>query len=87
MSLINPQKRLFYMCRAENDAGGSFSIEEIASFVEINKHPLLTVLNSKNANMVYGSPMKLHVCTFGNTSLTFLPPCTSGYIMLLLSRN
>ncbi|KAG0575412.1 hypothetical protein KC19_5G002200 [Ceratodon purpureus] len=43
---------------------GSFSIEEIASFVEINKHPLLTVLNSKNANMVYGSPMKLHVLLF-----------------------
>lgn len=44
--------------------GGRFSTEEVTSFVEINKHPLLTVLNSKNANTVYRSPMQLHVLLF-----------------------
>lgn len=33
----------------------------------MNKRPLLTVLNSKNANMVYSSPLKLHVLLFAET--------------------
>lgn len=44
-----------------DDAGGSFNAEEIDSFVKLNKYPLVTVLNSKNANLVYASPLKLHV--------------------------
>lgn len=46
---------------------GRFNTEEIKSFVEINKHPLLTVLNSKNANTVYASAMKLHVLLFAES--------------------
>ena len=42
-------------------AGGNFNAKEITSFVDLNKHPLLIVLNSKNANTVYSSPQKLHV--------------------------
>jgi protein disulfide-isomerase A1 len=43
---------------------GRFSKEEVMSFVAINKHPLITILNSKNANTVYGSTMKMHVLLF-----------------------
>lgn len=46
-----------------NDAGGSYDAKEISAFVDLNKHPLLIILNSKTANMVYSSPLKLHVST------------------------
>lgn len=45
-------------------AGGNFNAKEIVSFVELSKHLLVTVLNSKNANTVYSSPLKLHVHVF-----------------------
>lgn len=44
--------------------GGSYDAKEITAFVDLNKHPLLTILNTKTANMVYSSPLKLHIMLF-----------------------
>jgi hypothetical protein len=42
--------------------GGHYSESEILSFVELNKHPLVSCLNSTTARRVYSSPIKHHVC-------------------------
>lgn len=51
----------------------------------MNKRPLLTVLNSKNANMVYSSPLKLHVRTLGNSLCACSSP-VSGHMYVVNSE-
>ncbi|KAH9538064.1 hypothetical protein CY35_16G085300 [Sphagnum magellanicum] len=47
--------------------GGHYSESEILSFVELNKHPLVSCLNSTTARRVYSSPIKHHVLLFAES--------------------
>lgn len=66
------------LCKQEPERlsvfGGSFNAEEIDSFVKLNKYPLVTVLNSKNANLVYASPLKLHLLLFAESKDDYVKP-------------
>ncbi len=60
--------------------GGHYSESEILSFVELNKHPLVSCLNSTTARRVYSSPIKHHVCLIPELLISFgsllnLPQC------------
>lgn len=62
-------------------AGGSFNKAELSTFVELNKHPLVTLLNSNNAAKVYASPLNFHVILILPCVFT-VPNCPRSYISL-----
>lgn len=45
---------------------GSFDESSIGSFVEVNKHPLVTIVNRHNHLKLYASPIKLQVSLFAD---------------------